>query len=129
MHLDETGRSKTGRERALLVGLYPPNVSTERCDQQIAELTKLVETAGAEVVAFARQHIRNIHPATYIGRGKVDELKGLVAETDLDLAIFSRDLTPVQERNLENRLGTRIVDRTELILDIFAQHAVTRDGK
>ncbi|HPA47700.1 MAG TPA: GTPase HflX, partial [bacterium] len=92
-------------------------------------MTKLAETAGAEIECFTRQHIRDIHPATYVGKGKVDELRSLVGENDLDLVVFSRDLSPVQQRNLEDRLGIRVIDRTELILDIFAQHAQTRDGK
>ncbi len=117
------------REQALLVGLYPPDVATETADHQISELLSLADTAGADVEAFARQHIRQIHPATYIGRGKVAELRDLARETSVELAIFSRDLTPVQQRNLERQLGIQVVDRTELILDIFAQHAVTRDGK
>lgn len=129
MPLNHTQPSDIPPERALLVGLYPPNVPTERSDQQIAELMNLAETAGADVVGFDRQQIREIHPATYVGRGKVEELQRAVAETNIDLAIFSRDLSPVQERNLERNLQTRIVDRTALILDIFAQHAVTRDGK
>jgi GTP-binding protein HflX len=129
MQLNPTGSPASPRERALLVGLYPAHISTQRSDQQIRELMNLAETAGAEVVAFARQHIRDIHPATYVGRGKVDELRQVVAESGVDLAVFSRDLTPVQERNLDRHLQTRIVDRTTLILDIFAQHAITRDGK
>lgn len=129
MPLSQTRPLETLQESALLVGLYPPNISAEKSDQQIRELLNLAETAGADVVAFARQHVRGIHPATYVGRGKVEELGQVVAETGVDLAIFSRDLTPIQERNLERHLDTRIVDRAALILDIFAQHAVTRDGK
>jgi GTP-binding protein HflX len=129
MSLSELPQSSARTERALLVGVYPPHVPPERSDQQIGELTKLAETAGAEIECFTRQHIRDIHPATYVGRGKVDELRSLVGENDLDLVVFSRDLSPVQQRNLEDRLGIRVIDRTELILDIFAQHAQTRDGK
>ncbi len=125
----ETTFSGDGKESALLVGLYPPDVPTDISDHQISELLSLADTAGAEVGAFARQYVREVHPATYVGRGKVSELRDLVSNADVKLAIFSRDLSPVQQRNLEQRLGTRIVDRTELILDIFAQHAVTRDGK
>ena len=127
--LNQTRPPDVHRERALLVGLYPPKIPTGKSDQRIAELMNLAETAGADVVAFARQHIREIHPATYIGRGKVEELREAIAGSDIDLAILSRDLSPVQGRNLERLLHTRIVDRTALILDIFAQHAVTRDGK
>nr|HPO09235.1 GTPase HflX [bacterium] len=129
MSLSESSQPSARTERALLVGVYPPHVPPERSDQQISELTKLAETAGAEIECFTRQHIRDIHPATYVGKGKVDELRSLVGENDLDLVVFSRDLSPVQQRNLEDRLGIRVIDRTELILDIFAQHAQTRDGK
>lgn len=127
-------RSKSGsgsrqQEKALLV-----TVSTGREDRLLTryrsnELERLADTAGARVVHNIEQHLKSFNPATLVGSGKIDEIKQLLAEHPIDLVIFNHDLTPVQQRNLEKKLNSRIIDRTELILDIFAMHAKTRDGK
>ncbi len=94
----------------------------------MAELAELARTAGVDVVGQARQRVKAINPATYIGKGKVEELKLLAQELGLDLVIFDDELSPNQQRNLEEELGVKVIDRTVLILDIFARHARTREG-
>ena len=94
----------------------------------IEELAELAKTAGANVVARSIQKRRTPDNATYIGSGKVDELSLLCSETEGELVIFDDELTGSQLRNLETRLGVKVIDRTALILDIFAQRAVSREG-
>jgi len=96
---------------------------------QLNELRDLTRTAGGEVVGFDIQRRPEIDPALYVGRGKVDELRELRLGGEYDLLICNEDLSPRQQRNLERELKTRVVDRTELILDIFAQQARTREGR
>jgi GTP-binding protein HflX len=93
------------------------------------ELRGLVEAAGGQVVASMVQPRKRLESATYIGKGKIEELKHLIAELEPDLLVFDRELSPVQLRNLEDLLQTRIIDRTMLILDIFSQRAQSREGK
>ncbi|MDQ3701065.1 MAG: GTPase HflX [Chloroflexota bacterium] len=95
----------------------------------LAELDQLAWTAGAEVVGTLTQKMDRPDAATFLGKGKVEELRSLCAETGADLIIFDEELTPSQQRNLENALKIKIVDRTALILDIFAQRARTREGQ
>ena len=93
------------------------------------ELERLTETAGAQVVGRYTQQLRSITPATLIGRGKVDEIKDSLDELDADLLIVDEDLTPAQQRNLESAFKIRVIDRSQLILDIFAQRARSNEGK
>lgn len=93
------------------------------------ELTSLTKTAGGTVVGQLMQKREKIHPATYIGKGKLAELKALQEETRADLIIFNDELSPSQLRNLSDSLEARIIDRTQLILDIFAKRARSREGK
>ena len=95
----------------------------------MAELAELARTAGAEVVASDIQRRDEVEPGLFIGRGKVAELRDLKPDLRYDLVISNEDLSPRQQRNLEAELKTKVVDRTELILDIFAQHARTREGR
>ena len=119
------------RERAFLVGIelrnQPALLSLE---DSIAELTRLAETAGLEVVGEASQRMDQPNSVTFVGSGKVDEIKAFLEETLADVVIFDNELSPRHLRELEKRFGesVRVVDRTALILDIFAQHAHTRDG-
>ncbi|MBC7242001.1 MAG: GTPase HflX, partial [Anaerolineae bacterium] len=83
---------------------------------------------GLEVVGRVTQALESIHPATYIGQGKVEEIQEIIATQDVDIVVFDVDLSPTQQRNLEEALNVRIIDRTALILDIFAKHARTREG-
>ncbi len=109
------------KERAMLIGLNSSEKSME-------ELALLADTAGAEVV-FKDNQNRQRDKATYIGKGKAREIALASSALDADIAIFDDELTPVEERNLEEILGLKIVDRTMLILDIFAGRAKTREGK
>jgi GTPase len=97
--------------------------------ESLAELRELTTSAGALIAGEIVQRRPRPDPATLIGRGKVDELKGAIASTAADLAIFDHELTPSQQRNLERELEVRVIDRTQLILDIFARHARTREGQ
>ena len=119
------------RERAFLVGVGLRNEpSLLSMEDSLEELTLLAETAGLEVVGETTQKLESPHPETYIGSGKVEEVKALVEEMLAQVVIFDNELAPRHLRELEERLGpnVRIVDRTALILDIFAQHAQTREG-
>ena len=130
------------RERAILAGLElrgrasrrPPGSPTSSAseltsDESIDELGALAESAGAEVVEKLVQSRENPEAATLIGSGKVEELASRAAATGASVVIFDRDLTPTQLRNLENALPCRVIDRTQLILDIFASRARTREGQ
>ncbi len=119
------------RERAFLVGVSlrgkPQLLPLE---DSLAELARLAETAGLEVVGEATQRLDHPHPKTFIGPGKVEEVKALVEEFQADVVVFDDELSPRHLRELENAFGekVRLLDRTALILDIFAQHAHTREG-
>ncbi len=98
-------------------------------DDSLAELASLVRTAGAEVVGTLVQRLRNPDPATYLGKGRAHELAQLRLDPGYDLLIVDDELAPAQQRNLEDLTDARVIDRTALILDIFAQHAHTREGQ
>jgi len=116
-------------ERVLLVGLMTDRMSEKQFEQGLIELGRLVETAGGEVLQSIIQKRPTPHPQTVVGQGKVQEI-ALAAQTlGANLIAFDRDLSPAQVRNLENQIGVRIVDRTEVILDIFAQRAQSGAGK
>src|ERR671912_2975008 len=95
----------------------------------MAELALLAETAGSEVLDNVYQRRQNPDPATYIGRGKVEAIREIVQATGADTVICDGELAPSQLRNLEDKVKVKVVDRTALILDIFAQHAKSREGK
>ena len=114
-----------GREKAVLVGGYRSGDLLPG-EEPLEELQRLAETAGAEVVDKIVQHIRQINPATYIGKGKVDEVKELALSHGAKCILFDHDLLPSQGRNLDLATGLKVLDRTELILDIFASRARTR---
>jgi len=98
-------------------------------DASLAEFEELARSAGAEIGATLVQHRPRPDPATLIGKGKLEEISGAVGSTNADLVLFDHDLTPSQLRNLEAYLPCRVIDRTQLILDIFARHARTREGQ
>ena len=116
-------------EKAILVGCQREDVDDNRFESSMEELESLTETAGGKALVLISQKRVKPHPATYIGKGKVDELISLVEELEPDVVIFNDELSPSQIRNLGKELGTRIVDRTQLILDIFAQRARSREGQ
>jgi len=103
-----------------------PSFSAE---ESLAELRELATSAGAEVSGEFLQHRDRPDPATLIVRGKLDEIAGAAASVNADLIIFDHDLTPSQQRNVEDAISRRVLDRTQLILDIFARHARTREGQ
>ncbi len=115
------------RERAILVGVILPQ-SHPVTDDPLDELRGLAKTAGLHVVGTLLQKRQQIDIASYIGSGKLDELKELVEAQEADVAVFDNDLGPAQTRNLEKHLGIKVVDRTEVILDIFATHAQTHEA-
>ncbi len=117
------------KEKAILVGCQLPNDHEERFTYSMEELASLAKTAKAEVQLSTTQKRTRFHPATYIGKGKLEELAALVKEMEPDVVIFNNELTPSQIRNLSNELEARVIDRTQLILDIFAQRAKSREGK
>lgn len=116
-------------ESAILVGVTTPGETRWDLSDSLDELEQLADTAGAVVTDRVIQALASINPATYVGKGKVQELKRLVSERHADLVIFDDDLSPVQVRNLERELGCKLVDRSALILDIFATRAKTAIAK
>jgi len=120
---------RTFREKIVLVGVLFPGVHAEELDQQLDELALLVDTAGADVVARVIQRRDSPDPATFLGSGKVDELREVCLAKDADTVVFESNLSPAQQRNLEKLLGRTAIDRTAVILDIFAQNARTPEGK
>ena len=122
-------KTSQSSERTILVGLITPDVSETQAEEYLDELTFLSETAGAEPVARFLQRLDTPHPATFVGKGKLDEIAEYVSAHKVGLAIFDDELAPNQLRNIERRLGIRILDRTSLILDIFATRAQTAHAK
>lgn len=117
------------QDRAILVGLQESGQSYEDLMDGLAELSRLVESVGGQVLQALWQRREGPNSATVIGSGKVQELALLVQDLGANLVVFDRELTPSQVRTLEEALGVRVVDRSEVILDIFAQRARTRAGK
>ena len=118
-------------ERAALAGLAAASMDERErsTDISLAELAALVETAGGQPVVTLLQNKPTPDPRTFLGEGKVAELKELILANDCDLAVFDNELSPSQMRVLEEELGVRVLDRSGLILDIFAQRAQTREGQ
>ncbi|NEO31736.1 MAG: GTPase HflX [Symploca sp. SIO3C6] len=117
------------QDRVLIVGLMTDKMTPERFEDGLAEIARLVGTAGGEVLQTMWQNRSRPHPQTVVGVGKVDEIALTVQTIGANLVVFDRDLSPAQVRNLESQLGVSVVDRTEVILDIFAQRAQSRAGK
>jgi GTPase len=116
-------------ERVVLVGVWAQGSSSAEAEASLAELARLAETAGSQVLDALRQRRERPDPATYIGSGKVLELREIVLSTAADTVICDGELSPGQLRQLEEKLKVKVIDRTALILDIFAQHARSREGK
>ena len=116
------------QERAALVGVVSPSNRGD-VDQSLDELAGLADAAGARVVLRMLQERPRPDPATFIGAGKVSSLTAACDEADVDVVIFDNELSPAQLRQLEERLDRKVIDRTQLILDIFARRARTREGK
>src|SRR5436305_7584793 len=115
-------------ERVVLIGVWAEG-SLASAENSLRELSRLAETAGSEVLDGLIQRRSRIDAATYVGSGKARELAGIVAAAGADTVICDGELTPSQLRNLEGVVHVKVIDRTALILDIFAQHARSREGK
>lgn len=118
---------KEDMERVILVGIQVSD--NDDTAQSLKELRKLAQTAGAVTLAIVIQNRESAHPGTYIGKGKIEEVAAMAEELDATGIICDDELSPAQIKNLEAALQRKVMDRTMLILDIFAQHAVTREGK
>lgn len=119
---------KPDYEKVILVGCHTDE-DDQRFEYSMEELESLTETANGKVLASITQKRERVHPSTYIGKGKVEELAALQEEMEADIIIFNDELSPSQVRNLSADLDARIIDRTQLILDIFAQRARSKEGK
>lgn len=130
MRRNVTIPTKPPIEQAFLVGVeLKRGRSLWPVEDSLVELAQLARTAGAVVVDSTIQRLKTVNPATYIGRGKVEEIAALKSDLGFDLVIFDDELSPSQQRNLEDALQTPVVDRTALILDIFAKHAHTYEAR
>ncbi len=118
---------KQEREKVILVGVKEQE--DDDTEKSLLELMELAKTAQADTLATFIQNRESAHPGTYIGKGKIEEVSQAVCELGADGIICDDELSPAQMKNLEAALGCKVMDRTMLILDIFAQHAVTREGK
>ncbi|MCM3738965.1 GTPase HflX [Oceanobacillus luteolus] len=116
-------------EKIIIIAVRKPEQLVERFESSLEEIISLSNTAGGKVEGVITQNRNRIHPATYIGEGKLEEIKREIEEKDIDLVISNDELSSGQLRNLNNYLGIPIIDRSQLILDIFAQRAQTKEGK
>src|SRR5450759_4706249 len=116
-------------ERAFLVAVDTGDGDGWTAEESLGELANLASTAGAEVVGAEWQNRRHVDPNWYIGKGKASELVAAKAETGFDLLVADDELSPSQQKALEGLLNTKVIDRSRLILDIFAQHARTHEGR
>ena len=121
--------TKKTLEKVLIVGLRRSRMRREYAEASLDELSALVETADGEVVAREWQDVKRPNPATFIGKGKVEEIAGRVEEEKIDLIVFDDELSPAQNRNLSMLTNIKVLDRTAIILDIFAKRAHTKDGR
>jgi GTP-binding protein HflX len=120
---------RTFREKIILVGVVFPGLTDELVEENLDELAQLVDSAGADVVGRVLQRRQAPDPATFIGRGKAEEIAALSRSLDADTVVFDDELSPAQHRNLEKLFGRTAIDRTAVILDIFAQNARSPEGK
>ena len=125
-----TSHLRRREERALLVGVeLPSNNRKVPLEYSLEELQRLTETAGGKVIQKFSQQVRRVTPATLVGRGKVEEIQVALKDLKPDLVVVDEDLTPAQQRNLESAFKIRVIDRSQLILDIFSQRARSNEGK
>lgn len=127
--IDEKTITEDIGERAVLVGLITPTQNEAKANEYLAELAFLAETAGAKSEKRFRQRVDNPNPRTFVGKGKLEEIRQYIEDNAIDLAIFDDDLTSKQVQNIENELKVKILDRTNLILDIFAKRAQTATAR
>ena len=117
------------QNNALLIGIITPDISEDECLISLGELERLADTAGITSPALLYQSRTSPDPGTYIGKGKLDEAKNIIAANNLNVAIFDDELSPSQIKNIEDILDVEVIDRTMLILEIFEKHAKTSEGK
>lgn len=127
--IDEKTITEDIGERAVLVGLITPTQNEAKANEYLAELAFLAETAGAKSKKRFLQRVDNPNPRTFVGKGKLEEIRQYIEDNAIDLAIFDDDLTSKQVQNIENELKVKILDRTNLILDIFAKRAQTATAR
>ncbi|HMW34274.1 MAG TPA: GTPase HflX, partial [bacterium] len=127
--MNKTHDTTRKKERALLVGVAHDRQENRLVDDYLEELALLADTDGVEVVASVKQQLRQIDPSTYIGKGKVHEIVLKVQAENIQVVIFDDDLSPGQTKNIEREAKCKIIDRSALILDIFAKRARTRESK
>lgn len=124
-----TIQKENKKERAIAVGMVMSGTQKRQVEESLDELVLLADTAGADVIAVIMQDRRSADPATMIGSGKVKEVAHLAESEQADLVIFDEDLTPVQVKNLEHEIKKKVIDRSGLILDIFAYHARSHESQ
>jgi GTPase len=117
------------QERVLLAACWMNGVEEDRFSSSLEELVQLTETANGKVIEIVTQKRDRKHPALYLGEGKIEEIQRKIEEHEIDVVIINDEVSPGQLRNLTNRFNVKVIDRTQLILDIFAQRAKTREGK
>lgn len=127
--IDEKTITEDIGERAVLVGLITPTQNEAKANEYLAELAFIAETAGAKSEKRFLQRVDNPNPRTFVGKGKLEEIRQYIEDNAIDLAIFDDDLTSKQVQNIENELKVKILDRTNLILDIFAKRAQTATAR
>lgn len=120
---------ESDHDRVLLVGLMTEDLSDQQFQDSVTELARLVDSAGGEVLGTVQQKRSQPHPQTVVGQGKVEEIALEAQQLGANLVVFNQDISATQARNLEEQIGLRVVDRTEVILDIFAQRARSQAGK
>lgn len=121
--------NRTPVDRAVLVAAPNRDLDPRVAEEHLQELARLTYTAGGEIASVVYQRIARPNPRFYVGSGKADEIRRVVEEVGADLVIFDEELTPAQGKNLEDHIGVRVMDRSELILDIFATRARTKEAK
>lgn len=122
--------TQSAHPRAILVGAdLIEGKAVLSVDDSLGELTQLVRTVDIDVVGQVQQRLRNPHPATFVGKGKVEEIKSLAVDQKADVVVFDDELSPSQQRNLEELIKIPVIDRSQVILDVFAERARTREGR
>ena len=122
-------QSNLSQEKAVLIGVISQNQSLETANEYLEELAFLVQTAGAITLNRFQQKLQHPDPRTFVGKGKLEEITQYIKTNQINLAVFDDELSPSQIRNIENVVGCRVLDRTNLILDIFAKRARTAQSK
>ena len=128
IHLDEK-IGKEGMEKAVLVGIFNRDLPKEKAEEYLSELKLLTKTAGAATLAVFMQRLDRPVPGTYIGKGKLEEIKAFIEENPADLLVFDDDLSPSQVRNIDKLLNVKVLDRSGIILHIFSERARTAQAK